>query len=78
MLRLARAVADDGCSFEELLVALADKLWKGERDEELEKNIIRLVAERLRRDVWDVLIELDSHFEMIASEGAERLARSRD
>jgi len=64
------------CSLEELLVALSDKLWKGKREEKLEKKVIEEVAERLRVDFWTVAMDLDSGFEMIASQGTERLMRT--
>ncbi len=65
------------CSLEELLVALADKLWKGVRHAELERRVIEVVAATLGKEFWDVFVELDSAFEEIAAGGAERLERSR-
>lgn len=63
-------------SFEELLVALADTLWKGSRDADLELRIIDGVAARLQTDRWDLFQTLDSLFEEIAADGDERLSRS--
>jgi HD superfamily phosphodiesterase len=65
------------CSLEELLVALADALWKGVRREALEKRVIDEIACRLGVSVWSVYTDLDSCFERIAEGGAERLQRSR-
>ncbi len=65
------------CSLEELLVALADKLWKGVRARRLEEVVIDAIAARLGQTRWDVFVELDDGFEAIASGGDERLARSR-
>jgi hypothetical protein len=65
------------CSLEELLVALSDKLWKGVRNPDLERTVIDRVAGTLGKQGWDVFIELDTAFEEIASEGPERLERSR-
>lgn len=65
------------CSFEELLIALADKLWKGKRDEELEKRVVEQTAQFLNREPWDLFLEMDSHFEFIAAGGVERLWRSK-
>src|SRR5262249_27320048 len=42
------------CSLEELLVALADKLWKGARHEDLERRVIEAVAGKLGKGTWDV------------------------
>ncbi|WP_199724833.1 HD domain-containing protein [Noviherbaspirillum saxi] len=64
-------------SFEERSIALADKLWKGKREEALELLVIDDVAARLGVDRWDVFSRLDSVFEEIAAEGGERLERSR-
>jgi hypothetical protein len=64
-------------TLEERSVALADKLWKGKRVEELELRVIDEVASRLKLDRWDVFSRLDSVFEDIAAGGPERLQRSR-
>lgn len=63
-------------SFEELIIALADTLWKGSRDADLELRIIDGVAARLKTDRWDLFEVLDSLFEEIAADGVERLSRS--
>lgn len=68
--------AEMDCSFEELLVALADKLWKGSRYAELERRVIEAVAVKLGKDAWDVFIEVDTLCENVAAGGADRLARS--
>jgi hypothetical protein len=64
------------CSFEELLVALADNLWKGKRNVELESKIITAVAAMSGRDDWELLIDLDSGFEQVAAGGDIRLDQS--
>ena len=64
-------------SLEERVVALADKLWKGKRDSDLELNVIDEIAVRLSVSRWDVFDPLDSAFENIAAAGAERLEQSR-
>ncbi len=63
-------------SLSELLVALADKLWKGKRHSELEQRVVESVAEHTRRDAWDLFVELDSLFERIAGTAEGRLRRS--
>jgi hypothetical protein len=65
------------CSLEELVVALADTLWKGKRDAALEKRVIEVISERLGRGFWDLFIELDNRFEPIAANGTTRLLRSQ-
>lgn len=67
----------DGVSFEERPVALADKLWKGKREADLELAVIDEIAHRLGCDRWDVFAQMDSVFEEIAVSGSERLQRSR-
>jgi hypothetical protein len=66
-----------GVSLEERVVALADKLWKGKREPDLELNVIDEVAIRLGGSRWDVFEALDNTFEEIAAAGAERLELSR-
>jgi hypothetical protein len=64
-------------SLEELVVALADKLWKGSRNSELEERVVERVAASLQQDRWGLFVELDTLFEDTAADGAERLKRSR-
>jgi hypothetical protein len=64
-------------SFEERVVALADKLWKGRREAALELSIIDEMAARLGASRWDVFERLDTAFEEIAAGGAKRLQESR-
>ncbi|BAY08894.1 HD domain-containing protein [Calothrix sp. NIES-2098] len=64
------------CSLEELLVALADTLWKGKRISQLETMVIERLSALCKRDYWELFVEMDSCFEAIASEGDLRLSRS--
>ncbi len=64
------------CSLEELIIALADKVWKGKREVDLEKAVIERISKLIDKDFWELFIELDSYFESIASQSEERLARS--
>lgn len=70
---------DDGLALEERLVALADKLWKGKREPELETLVVEAVMQRMggHADRWPLLMALDTAFEDIAAGGPGRLARSR-
>jgi HD domain-containing protein len=63
-------------SLEELVIALADKLWKGVRVPALEERVIEGAAAATARDRWDLFIPLDAAFEEIAAGGDDRLARS--
>ena len=49
-------------SFEERSVALADKLWKGKREQELELAVIDAAASKLAVERWDVFERLDAAF----------------
>ena len=64
------------CSLEELIIALADKLWKGKRVEKLEMLVIDKIADAMHKDRWDVFSILDAAFEEIAVGGDHRLQRS--
>ena len=71
--------AEMDCSLEELVVALADKVWKRTRHVKLERRVIEAVAGKLDRGFWDLFVELDTTdttFEEVAAGGTERLARS--
>ncbi|MEN0060999.1 MAG: HD domain-containing protein [Myxococcota bacterium] len=61
---------------EPILVALADKLWKGKRVAGLEERTARLLADHSDQDFWRVWSEVDPVFEGVASTGDERLLRS--
>ena len=65
------------CSFEELCIALADTLWKGKRNAQLEELFITILATLCNKDYWELFVEMDSCFEAIASEGDSRLLRSQ-
>jgi hypothetical protein len=67
---------DPGITLEERSVALADKLWRGKREPDLELAIIDELAVRLGVGRWDVFERLDAVFEAIAAAGDERLQRS--
>lgn len=62
---------------EELVIAVADKLWKGKRVADLEDLMITRVKDALQLEYWEVFTRLDTCFEEIAGGGDERLERSR-
>ncbi len=63
-------------SLETLMVALADKLWKGKRHTELETATIQQVSAIMGQDFWAIFMELDTVFEAVADTGPQRLTRS--
>jgi len=65
------------CSFEELVVALADNLWKGKREEELELMVVDQTAKNIGKNRWDIFTDMDSCFESIAADGPNRLLQSQ-
>lgn len=65
------------CRLEELLIALADKLWKGKREETLELRVIDEIAHSLNQSRWDVFPSMDQCFEQIAAGADDRLRRSQ-
>jgi hypothetical protein len=68
---------DDSREIEDLLVALADKLWKGKREEQLERRVVGLVARLTNKELWEVFDAFDSICEEIAAGGSDRLERSQ-
>jgi hypothetical protein len=64
-------------SFEEVVIALADKLWKGVRNVALEERMADCAAAAVGKSRWDLFVELDTLFEEIAADGSSRLERSR-
>lgn len=63
-------------SLDELVVALADKLWKGKRHEALEAHFIKQASASLQQEPWALYLSLDDLFEQVAAAGPARLARS--
>lgn len=63
-------------TLEEMVIALADKLWKGVRRTDLEERVIDAVSARAGKARWDLFVPLDTLFEEIAAGGPERLRRS--
>jgi hypothetical protein len=61
--RLARTHArwkqEAAVQLEDLLVAFADTIWKGKRDEELEQAIIQQIAQQSHEDEWQVYMKFD-------------------
>ena len=60
-------------TLEDLLIALADKLWEGCRNEQLENLVINKIASLIQKDFWDIFILADSLFEKIGDRGINRL-----
>ncbi|MCA9096201.1 MAG: HD domain-containing protein [Planctomycetaceae bacterium] len=68
---------DTDVQIEDLMVAVADKVWKGVRKEELEELVCQKIAEELGLEGWEVFSVVDEVLDGIASGGEERLAWQR-
>ncbi|VEP18818.1 HD domain-containing protein [Hyella patelloides LEGE 07179] len=67
---------DPDNTIEDLLVAVADVLWKGCRNEQLENLVISRISNLMEKDFWDVFLIVDSLFEKVSDCGIDRLNRS--
>ena len=63
-----------GRTLEELLVSLADKVWKGSRVPGLELAVTRRIAEVTGEPEWEVYMGLDDELRALAERAEERLA----
>ncbi|MEU0025890.1 HD domain-containing protein [Streptomyces sp. NPDC006335] len=59
---------------EDLLVSVADKIWKNKRMQELEDLVIRRLAETSGRTVWEEFLALDDALTAVGEGAEERLA----
>ena len=59
---------------DDLLVALSDTVWKGQRLEDLESLVVAQLAEMTATEPWETFSRLDGILDQIASRGNERLA----
>jgi hypothetical protein len=59
---------------EDLLVALADTCWKGQRESELETMIATMISQQIGVESWEVFLTLDDVLDEIAKKSEERLA----
>jgi len=74
--RIARThgqwAADSSLALEDLLVALADTVWKGRRDGQLEQLIVRRLTAASQQDQWAVYARLDDLLTTIADDAEDR------
>ena len=59
---------------EDYLVALADTLWRGKRDEQLEEAISKCIVAQTHQAQWHVFLTLDAIATGITAEADRRLA----
>lgn len=75
--RFARTHASwnsSGTVLEDLLVSLADKVWKAKRVPDLEQLVTGLLATGAGEEPWEVFMALDDELDRIASGADARLA----
>lgn len=58
---------------EDLLVALADEVWKGKRDTELEELLARKLAELTGEEFWEAYLKLDEIAHALSEGAHERI-----
>lgn len=58
---------------EDLLVALADQVWKGGRDDELETALLKRLAASNDSELWEAYMTLDEVLTRLAAEADRRL-----
>ncbi len=55
------------------LVAFADTIWKGKRNEALEREIAQQIARRCREETWEVYMKLDDIACELAKDAHDRI-----
>ena len=63
-----------GIGIEDLLVSLADKIWKGKRVPELENLLLARLAGASGQESWQAFMALDEVLERIGADAGSRLA----
>ncbi|MEV4350090.1 HD domain-containing protein [Actinoplanes sp. NPDC049596] len=63
-----------GIEFEDLVVSLADKIWKAKRVPDLEQLIVDRLAAAHAQEPWQAFMGLDDHLDRIAAGADARLA----
>lgn len=64
---------DSTLTIEDLIVSLADKIWKGKREEGLEESVIKAISIQIDKDYWAVYPKFDIIISKIALGADERL-----
>ena len=75
--RFARTHAswtEAGVGLDDLLVSLADKIWKGKRVSDLEQLVVQHLAAADGAEPWQVFMALDDELTRIAADADRRLA----
>jgi len=59
---------------EDLLVSIADKVWKAQRMPDLEQLVVNRLTVASGQDPWQVFLDLEDQLEQLAAEADHRLA----
>lgn len=59
---------------EDHLMSLADKIWKGKRQEDLERLLVDRLAGLTGQEPWEAFLTLDDHLTTLAADADGRLA----
>jgi len=65
---------EPSAALEDFLVALADTVWKGKRDRDLEQRIIDTLAAISADPPWSIFLTLDTIIEALTANADKRLA----
>ncbi|MBZ4322887.1 HD domain-containing protein [Streptomyces huiliensis] len=65
---------DPAVTIEDLLVSLADKVWKDRRVPDLEDRLVRELADATGREPWQEYLALDEVLTCLGAEAGRRLA----
>jgi HD domain len=59
---------------EDLMVSVADKIWKGKRVTDLEQKVVDWIVDSTGREPWQAFMELDDILDRLAADADQRLA----
>jgi hypothetical protein len=63
----------DDIEVEDLLVSVADKIWKAKRVTDLERLIVDRLAAASELETWQIFMNLDDHLDQLAAGADDRL-----
>jgi hypothetical protein len=72
--RTHSAWTDPTCTLEDLLVSLADKIWKAKRAEDLEQLVLEQIVASHGGSAWEAFMSFDDLLQQIAANADRRLA----
>lgn len=70
--------APENITLEDLIVALADKCWKGKRVDDLETSAVSLLSRESGKPEWDCFADLDAILTSLSADADTRLAWQRE